>query len=62
MGDWDVQGKNSDTITRCLDVLMYEYISHMLVEHNFLPLALKLLGQQDAVALCKANNEIEQYW
>ncbi|RKP10702.1 hypothetical protein THASP1DRAFT_27500 [Thamnocephalis sphaerospora] len=41
--------------------LMQEHVSQMLVEHNFLPLSLKLLGQQDAVALCRASNEIEQY-
>ncbi|KAI9594357.1 hypothetical protein BDF19DRAFT_497162 [Syncephalis fuscata] len=41
--------------------LQHEHISQLLVEHNFLPLSLKLLGQQDAVALCRAQNEIDSY-
>ncbi|KAI8056793.1 hypothetical protein BDF22DRAFT_667946 [Syncephalis plumigaleata] len=41
--------------------LQHEHISQLLVEHNFLPLSLKLLGQQDAVTLCRAQNEIDAY-
>ncbi|RKP24810.1 hypothetical protein SYNPS1DRAFT_29439 [Syncephalis pseudoplumigaleata] len=50
---------DSDTVRQ--DALQHEYISQLLVEHNFLPLSLKLLGQQDAVALCRAQNEIDAY-